>query len=298
MTGQVQQPPRPILKGAIVVGVDDSPNAAAAASFAQVLARRTGVACILVHAAEPGHEPVAAGLRVREALGQVRPPLALDDLEIHVGTPAEVLLSRAAQLDAQLVILGGKHHSLLGRWVAGSTAVSVIRRSTLPVLVTRGPVGIIDRILVGADATPASHGAIRYAEEWAGLWGAAVRVVFAVAMPPLLPEYSTGYDLALLQRTGEASAAQEIWPLIGREGTERIVEVGAAGQVLAEQARHWEAQLLVVARHDRGWMQRVAMGSVTERLLDGLPTSVLVVPATKTERAAERVVDTRKEVIV
>ena len=51
--------------------------------------------------------------------------------------------------------------------------------------------------------------------------------------------------------------------------------------MLAAQARYWQADLLVVTRHDRGWLSRAALGSVTERLLDGLPTSMLVVPAAK-----------------
>lgn len=297
MTGQDQRTTRPSIQGAFVVGVDDSPHAAAAASFARVLSRRTGATCHLIHAAEPGHDPVSAGLRVREALGKVQPPLGVEDLEVRAGPPAEVLLSRAVELDAQLIVLGGKHHTLLGRWVAGSTAVAVVRRSTLPVLITRGPVGMIDRIVVGADATPAANGAVRIAEEWATLWNAVVRVVHAVPIPPLLPEYSTGYDLELLRRSGEASAAAEIWPLIGREGTERAVEVGAPGQVLAEQVRYWQAELLVVARHDRGWLHRAAVGSVTERLLDGLPTSMLVVPATKLAHRAAGRPETGKEVV-
>lgn len=297
MTVQDPKSPHPAVQGAIVVGVDDSPNAAAAAAFARGLARRTGASCHLIHVVELGHDPVVAGLRIREALGAVRPSLGSDEVDVRVGRPAEVLVQRAEQLGASLIILGGKHHTLLSRWVAGSTAIGVIRQSTIPVLVTRGPVGAVSRILVGADATPSSFSAIRHAEEWADLWKAEVRVVHVVPLPPLLPEYATGYDLDLLKRSGEATATEEIWPLIGRRGTEQVVEIGSPAQVLAEQARYWQSELLVVARHDRSWLERAALGSVTERLLDGLPTSVLVVPSIPVEGHHEAGTSGAKETV-
>ncbi len=283
MTGLEMNVPHPAPKGAIVVGVDDSPNAAAAAAFARGLARRSGRSCHLIHVVEQGNDPIVAGLRIREALGSVRPSLGAEEVDVRVGRPAEVLVERATQLGARLIILGGKHHTLLARWVAGSTAVGVVRQSPVPVLVTRGPVGTISRIVVGVDATPGSFGAIRHAEEWAELWKAEVRAVHVVPLPPLLPEYANGYDLDVLKRSGELTAKEQIWPLLGRRDAGQVVEIGSPAQVLAEEVRGWQAELLVVARHDRSWLERAALGSVTERLLDGLPTSMLVIPAPAAE---------------
>ncbi len=281
MTARTVQTPRPGITGAIVVGVDESPNAMGAASFARILARRTGVTCHLIHVAEAGQDPIGAGLRIRDALAAAHPPIPADDLEVRIGDAPDVIIARATQLGACLIILGGKDHSIFGRWVAGSTSVAVVRASPIPVLVTRGPLGTLSRVLVGADATEAAFSAIRHAEDWAELWNADLRLVHAVALPPLLPEYSTGFDLEMLRVQGEAEAERQIFPLIGREGTERVVEVGSPAEVLTAQARYWQADLLVVTRHDRGWLSRAALGSVTERLLDSLPTSMLVVPASK-----------------
>jgi len=281
MSGPMKTPWPPVMTGPIVVGVDDSPNAAAAAEFAQVLARRVGAECRLIHVSGSGRDPVAAGERIREALGKMHLPLGAEGLEVDVGPAAEVLIQRAVACHASLIVVGGKHHSLLGRWMAGSTAVAAARLSPIPVLVTRGAMGTITHVLAGADATPASFGAIRTAEQWADLWLADLRVVHAVPLPPVIPEYGGGFEFQQLRESGEAKATGSIWPLVGRSHTERVVEVGSPAQVLTEQSRHWQAELLVVARHDRGWVERTMMGSVTERLLDALPTSLLVVPATK-----------------
>ena len=296
MSGPMKTPWPPVMTGPIVVGVDDSPNAAAAAEFAQVLARRVGAECRLIHVSESGRDPVAAGERIREALGKMHPPLGLEGLEVDVGPAAEVLIQRAVACHASLIVVGGKHHSLLGRWMAGSTAIAAARLSPIPVLVTRGAVGTITHVLAGADATPASFGAIRTAEQWADLWLADLRVVHAVPIPPVIPEYGGGFEFQQLREDGEGRASKAIWPLVGRPHTERVVEVGSPAQVLTEQTRYWQAELLVVARHDRGWVERTLLGSVTERLLDALPTSMLVVPATKVPAPKEGAEQVTQEV--
>lgn len=281
MTGEKNAPWAPMLVGPIVVGVDESPNAAAAAEFAQHLARRVGAECRLIHATGAGCDPAEAGERVRGVLGKIHPLLGGITVEVDVGPTADVLIQRAVACHASLIVVGGKHHPLLRQWMAGSTAVAVARHSPIPVLVTRGAVGTIAHVLVGADATPASFGAIRAAEQWADLWMADLRVVHAVPIPPVIPEYGGGFELGLLRADAVARAEETIWPLIGRAHTGRVVEIGSASRVLGEQARCWQAGLLVVARHDRGWLERMVIGSVTERLLEALPTNLLVVPATK-----------------
>jgi nucleotide-binding universal stress UspA family protein len=60
-----------------------------------------------------------------------------------------------------------------------------------------------------------------------------------------------------------------------------MVRRGHAAEVIAAASEEWSADLVVMASHGRGWVDRVLIGSVTEKLLNRLPTSVLVVPMTK-----------------
>src|SRR5205807_10369742 len=64
----------------------------------------------------------------------------------------------------------------------------------------------------------------------------------------------------------------------------RVVRYGMAVETILREAVDGRADLLVVGSHGRGWAERALVGSVTERLLSYLPTSLLVVPTVATAK--------------
>src|SRR5256886_14063050 len=130
----------------IVVGVDASPEAADAAMFAVAVAHRAETSCHLVHATPgSGHAPrrdsypyarryEQASVQVAAALGDRVPAAVLKSLAVHRGKPAAVLNEAVAALGAELVVLGGKHPSALGRWLGRSTSGEEGRTGHLPLL--------------------------------------------------------------------------------------------------------------------------------------------------------------------
>src|SRR5262245_3778810 len=119
----------------IVVGVDASLEGAWAATAGEAMARTAGTTCHLVHATREGIPAVALAELTEEAgelaaahLAEVRervaqrlwgvvPEAAIDQLRVRIGRPARVLKDVVHETGAELVILGGKHHSPLGRWI-------------------------------------------------------------------------------------------------------------------------------------------------------------------------------------
>ncbi len=61
------------------------------------------------------------------------------------------------------------------------------------------------------------------------------------------------------------------------------VLAGAIDQVLIETAKGWNADLIVVGSHGRGFWGRVMVGSVSDSLVHHAPCSVLVVRTMKEE---------------
>jgi nucleotide-binding universal stress UspA family protein len=290
--------------GPIVVGVDASPAAAGAAAVGERLARLAGVPCQMIHAVRDAWAPLVAvsidpqvvdmqklqlavaRQHVNDALdGAVSDPLRRK-LDVVFG-PAAVVLQQAMQARRPgLVVLGGKHHSVLERWIGGSTALHVVRSARVPVLITAGTPTSFRRVLVAADLSKASGPTIGLAERFAKLVGAELRVLSVFEPLPNLdgvPPVDPSQYFALAQETLE----RDVWPLV-RMPAEKMVRHGTVVDTLLREATDWNADVLVVGSHGKGWAQRVLLGSVTEQLINQLPTSLLVAPVGVAAAALEK----------
>jgi nucleotide-binding universal stress UspA family protein len=95
---------------------------------------------------------------------------------------------------------------------------------------------------------------------------------------PVVPEVP-GYPTAEFYNILEDQILKQVWPLVKGRDTEKVVRYGLPVDRVTAEAAEWEADLLVVGSHGKGWFDRLLIGSVTERLLNQLPTSLLVLPA-------------------
>ncbi len=215
-------------------------------------------------------------MQVAAALGNRVPAAVLKTLAVHRGKPAAVLNEAVAALGAELVVLGGKHHSTLGRWLGGSTSVEVARTALVPLLVAVGAPAI-RRVLLALDPSAAARPAAAAAERYAALFGAELRALSVVEPPAVVPEVPQ-QDTTDYYRRWEEALARDVWPLIRAPGVGTVVRHGTALETILREAADWRADLVVVASHGKGPVKRMLVGSVTEGLINHLPTSLLVVP--------------------
>lgn len=286
----------------IVVGVDGSPESVRAAVLGTVLAEAAHTTCSLVHAApdywsatsmpELGVDPEAidratvqhARTLVTSALtGHVPAPL-LDRLEVRVGRPAVVLCEVAAERHAGLIVLGGKHRHGLSR-LAGSTLTHLVRMSPVPVCATDGGSGGIQRVLAAVDLSHAAGPTIEAAERFADAFGAQLRLMHVVEPVPVVPGFPLDIDDDDCFRAAERALDQSVWPLATRPGVDKVVRRGRSAAAIVDEALAWHADLVVVGSHGKGWVDRLMIGSTSERLLQVLPAVTLIVPAHKLETA-------------
>lgn len=283
--------------GPILVGVDASPAAAGAAAVGERIARLANVPCRLIHAvrdagaplvAVTGHDDpqvlemqelqlAVARQRVNEALGTTVSDQVRQKLDVTFGPAAVVLQQAMRDCRAGLVVLGGKHHSTLERWLGGSTSLHFIRAAEVPVLITSGAPKSFRRVLVAADLSPASGPTIGLAERFARLVGAELRLLTVFEPLPDLPGVAP-FDFDAYFALAQETLERDVWPLVKSPGVERFVRHGHVVETMTREAFDWNADLLVVGSHGKGWAQRVLLGSVTERLINNLPTSLLVAP--------------------
>ena len=277
----------------IVVGVDASPEAAGAAAFAVRMSQRAGTTCDLVHAArdvwasvgvEEGVDELwhalvdQARANITAVLAGVVPRELVDNMAVRLGRAPVALRQAVADLGAELVVLGGKHHSALGRWLGGSTSLNVARTTEVPALVVAGSPTVIRRVLVAVDGSAASRPTLQAADRYAALFGAELRALSVLEPLPVIPGMTQAYETGEYYAMTEELLERDVWSLIRTPSVERIVRYGMAVETIVREASEWGADLLIVGSHGKGWAERVLVGSVTERLLNHLPTSLVVVP--------------------
>ena len=84
-----------------------------------------------------------------------------------------------------------------------------------------------------------------------------------------------------MYRSSERAVRSEIPELLKDAAADIVVRRGRAAAVITSEARQWNADLVVVGSHGKGWVDRLLIGSTSERLLNVLPASVLVVPVSR-----------------
>lgn len=286
----------------IVVGVDGSSESGAAAAAGWQIAEAAGAPCQLVHVTRDirssldlagtgvsvDHLQLAMLARARNeivaALAARVPPDVLEALIIRTGRTAGVLNAVLEELDAQMLVLGGKHHSTLGRWLAGSTVHQVVRRITVPLLVTAGHMNARPRVLVAVDPSYAARPTIERATAFAQLLGGPLHALHVLEPLPAMPEVllvagSSEYEASCRERI-----ERDIWTLLPIPDHHKVIRAGIPVEAIAQEATAWCADVIVVGSHGKGWVDRLLIGSVTEDLLNDLPAAVLVVPVPAPER--------------
>lgn len=284
----------------ILVGVDDSPQAAAAAALAVRLAEALRAECIPVHAVRQfwlafAEEEIversaelqaamidAARRRVEENLRGHVPDPVLRRLMVRPGSPPVVLRDVAADVEAEAIVLGGKHHAALRRWTGGSTAHNCVRTVGLPVLIT-GPraerAGVPFRRILGAvDLSEAAASTAGMAQEIAAALGAELRAMCVIEPPVPFPDVVSALTPSQYSRLAVRTLERRVWPLFHDSEAKTVTREGQVNETIRDEAAAWNADLLVVGSHGKGWGERLILGSETERLLNDMPTSLLVVP--------------------
>jgi nucleotide-binding universal stress UspA family protein len=133
----------------IIVGIDDSQGSEEAVRWAAELAGQLHARVTCVHAFEPlAHldelEPGVDLAAIRERLATLvtsRWSLPLIEMgvdleiEVHEGLPADVLVKRAVEVNADLIVVGARRLGWLKELVLGSTSHRVLHEAKQPVVV-------------------------------------------------------------------------------------------------------------------------------------------------------------------
>jgi len=191
------------------------------------------------------------------------------------GDRANAVLRYAESAGVDLVVVGGQHRGRVSRLLGAGVAERVSAGATAPVLVV--PKGAAARppyrrLLLATDGQAGSRRAETCAFDLARAYGAGLHVLYVVdsrfgesgALHNLLDREAASVGRDLRSRAARAGAEVTVAVREGRPGTEILDYAGAN-----------DVDLIVVGTQGRAGIERVLMGSVARRVLDGASVPVL-----------------------
>ena len=161
---------------------------------------------------------------------------------------------------ADLIVMGrGGEHSEWLEGLIGSTAEAVIRRSTLPVLVTGQADLGKECILVAYDGSSHSRTALRTAVAFAEVWKTALQVL-------------------LVGQEATSAVSEEVHSYVeAHDVSEEILSAdGDPGEVIVETAKAVKADLIVMGAYGHAKVRELVVGSTTTYVINHADSPVLL----------------------
>jgi nucleotide-binding universal stress UspA family protein len=273
--------------GRIVVGVDESPGAAAALRWAvgEADVRGWSLTAVLAWGFLDQHH-ATIGEPFDPTYGEVDAVAALESiLTAAIGTAHTITIERtvvndlpvAALLDASdgadLLVVGARGLGPVRRLLLGSVSQQCLHHATCSVAIVRDGIDQNDdrvaRIVVGVDGSDTARHALQWALEAGRLHQASVNVVHAWDLPAIVGEPRLGVPFN--SRSWEAYARKTLDGAVEAVDTsglhaplKRTLERGNAAAVLLQAADN--ADLVVVGSRGRGGFLGLLLGSVSHHL--------------------------------
>jgi nucleotide-binding universal stress UspA family protein len=228
------------------------------------------------------------------------------DTVVVEGDPAETILDRAAGHD--LVVLGTRGRSAIDRVLTGSTSARVVRESSVPVVTVRGDDGEsaagdgasieYEDVLVPTDGSDAAAAAIDHGIAVADAFDATVHAVTVVDVGAL----AGGGNPTLGGPSAAAPVSSDLLePLVeqGEETVEAVAEraraeeldavtevgEGSPGSMLVDYVDEEAIDFVAMGTHGHTGLERVLLGSTTERLMRNVSVPVLSVRESEDDAA-------------
>jgi len=217
------------------------------------------------------------------------------------GAPAEMIIRRAREVDADLIVMTSHGRTGLSRTWLGSVADAVMRRSSIPVLMLhpereggtkRQRVALqgVKRVLVPMDGSALATGIVPAAIDLARAAHASITLLRVVPIVPIVMAYEPTLpvtsmpvvpdDAATQQLADEAtreleSVAQRLHEETGIATDAHVVVSVRAAQTIVDQAAARNIDVIAMSTHGRG-ASRLLLGSVADKVLRSSRIPVLL----------------------
>ncbi len=233
--------------------------------------------------------------QVQQILDRIEPNRQVSTAVSSAVNPALGILHYLERNPVDALVMGSHGHSALGRFFLGSVTEKVVRHARCPVLTVacqrencrNNP--SFRKILAAFDFSEHSIEAVRHARELARRYEADLQVLYVLTQqiqPRVQKLLKNGFDEQLPELAALArEALSETLKEQGLRDLNTHVEVGEsngrASEGIVNFARKTLVDLIVIGRHGLTGIEKVLLGSTTERVVRTAPCPVLTIHKTR-----------------
>ncbi|WP_205230989.1 universal stress protein [Azospira oryzae] len=286
----------------LVAATDLSPASDHAVEQAALLAKQWDAELVLLHVFNDGFWATIKSIYEAERWAGTEPVLVarnrlsqqVRELAVRHGVRVrgETRTGRAAneiavfchEQNAQLLVVGEHGEDWIGDTVIGGTALKVLKRTELPVLLARRPASAdFSSVLVATDFSDNSTRAAQLSVAW-----------FPKARQQLVHAYSVAFEgrMRLAGASGddieryrkdefsraELKMQEQIQALRANTAVGKLLVHGYPAAVVIREAERSAADLIVIGKHGGTTLDERLLGSVTQNVLYQAGRNVLLVP--------------------
>jgi nucleotide-binding universal stress UspA family protein len=239
--------------------------------------------------------PVEAGQAETEAYlsrlaGAYRDQGVQTEYYVAAGPVAQAIEVLTIELNADLLIMSTHGRSGISRFMLGSNASAVIQRLRRPVLLLRpqalaaGGLPVIRKVLVTLDGSSFAERVLPWMQQVSTATGAEA-LLLAVPEVPEPSLYGAMADAVdELREQAEANARRYLERTAASlrdlgMPVQPLVEGSRPATAILDVAEREQVDLIMLATHGRGGMDRLMLGSVADRVVHHSRCPVLLVPA-------------------
>jgi len=271
----------------ILMATGGSPHSELALRFGAQIAQRTGDIPTLITVIRSETDRRRADAILVLAAQLVKAELPTVQTRVRVGYPAEEIIREAEEGNYNLVIVGERQrHDLVTRFWLGSTAQRVVEHAPCPVIVAKGKIGPVRRILLCDSNLEGPSLLSRFSDQLADL----IKREEEVTILHVMSQISAGPGVRGQQLRADA---QELIQLHAPEGEllERDIQLlkqlglhpqpkvrhGLVVDEILAEAREGDYELVVIGAHrGEGW-RRILLDDLAHEIIAQMDRPVLVV---------------------
>jgi nucleotide-binding universal stress UspA family protein len=201
------------------------------------------------------------------------------------GKPSEKLREFARKRNADLIVMGKHGHGIIASLLLGSETARVVKATDKPVLITKDKKGrkkiSYSKILVPFDLSHKCHTALHAAMDIANAGGGHITVIYALRLDMYAQDVPAG-ALNIVIKQSISELANEVDRMVQKYKGAKDIKIKtevvhglSVASTISTYAEEKGTNLIVIHTHGRTGINRLIMGSVTDKVVNNATCSVL-----------------------